>query len=75
MRKQDPKNLGRTIMAIVLAVWMLAAAVLIISDCSTQRQEINRTPLDQKPGEVLYMLRYDNGDLGYTWEPEGGTND
>lgn len=68
MRKQDPKNLGRTIVAIVLAVWMLAAAVLIITDCSTQRQEINRTPLDQKPGAVLYMLRYDNGDLGYIWE-------
>lgn len=67
-RRREPKNLGRLIMGIVLAAWMLAAAVLLITDCSTQRQELNRTPLDQKPGTVLYMLRYDNGDLGYIWE-------
>ena len=67
-RRREPKNLGRLIIGIVLAVWMLAAAALLITDCSTQRQEINRTPLDQKPGAVLYMLRYDNGDLGYIWE-------
>lgn len=67
-RRREPKGLGRLIIGIVLAAWMLAAAMIIITGGSTQRQEINRTPIDQKPGAVLYMLRYDNGDLRYIWE-------
>lgn len=42
MRKQDPKNLGRMIAAIVLFAWILAAIVGIITGCEPPIKEVSR---------------------------------
>lgn len=74
MRQKEPENLGRIIAAAVLAIWILAAIVIIISGCEPPRKELSRTALDHRRGETLYLIRYNTG-IGYTWEPEGGMND
>lgn len=104
MRKQDPKNLGRTIVAIVLTICILAAIVIIISGCEPAIQEVSREAIsfehveaheemhrilrekrDHMTGpkyyeemetkryipeswKILYLIRYDDGSIFYTWE-------
>lgn len=53
-----------------LIVFIIVLAIdAALAFAPARRHEVSRKALDYREGcEVLYMLRYDNGDFGYIWE-------
>lgn len=62
----------RWILAGIAALWILAALIIC---CSPSKREISREAIDRtytEPGEILWSIRYNDGSVGYAWEPIGG---